>query len=153
MKRVLEKVTNKNNLDLELYRTWFNASTYFLENVTKHVESHGMTVDNFRILELLYSEKETYTLQKISEKLHIPSGSITYVVNRLVKQGYVQKKPCPTDGRASHVVLTTSGEKIIHDIVPEHVKFISSKLGHMDDEEKYTLIKLLGRIGMDSGKN
>lgn len=146
-------MANQNNLELELFRAWFNASNYFLENVTKNAESYGMTVDNFRILELLYSSKEKYTIQKLCEKLNIPSGSITYVVNRLVNQGYVKKIPCPTDGRANHVVLTTSGESVIREIVPEHVEFMSSKLGEMSIEEKHILIELIDKIGMNFDKN
>jgi MarR family 2-MHQ and catechol resistance regulon transcriptional repressor len=139
-------MTNRNTLELQLYRKWFNASKFFLEHVTTDVEGYGMTVDNFRILELLYSEDEQYTVQKISEKLHIASGSITYVVNRLVKQGYVKKEPCPTDGRASYVVLTPEGEAMIHDILPKHVEYISSKTGDISDEEKYVLIDLLDKL-------
>jgi MarR family 2-MHQ and catechol resistance regulon transcriptional repressor len=136
-----------NHLEIEFYRTLFNTSKYFMEKVTENVEGYGMTVDNFRILELLYTDEKTYTVQKISEKLHIPSGSITYVVNRLVKQGYVKKTPSPTDGRANLVVLTETGEEIIRNIIPEHVQFVSSKLGEISVEEINTFIELLRRVG------
>lgn len=136
------------NLKLEFYRTLFNISEYFLENVTKNVESYGMTVNDFRILELLHSDERIYTVQKICEELHIPNGSITYVVNRLVKQGYVQKTPSPNDGRASQVELTKTGKKMIQDILPEHVQYITSKLGEISEEDIYKLIELLVKVGI-----
>lgn len=133
--------------DLVLYRALFNLSNTFLEIVIKNVESHGMTIDNFRILELLYSETENHTIQMLSEKLQIPSGSITYVVNRLMNLDYIEKTPCPTDKRASYVNLTTAGKNTIRKIIPEHVKFISSKMEEINEEEKQLLINLLKKLG------
>lgn len=133
-------------LELELYRNWYNASHYFLDNVIKNVESHGLKVDQFRVLEFLYSHEGPHTIQKISEQLHIPSGSITYVINNLAKKDYVQKKPCPTDGRVTHVSLTATGEEMIREIVPEHIEFISSKIGKISEEEMKLLLELLGKL-------
>jgi len=133
--------------DLVLYRALFNLSNTFLKIVIKNVESHGMTIDNFRILELLYSETENHTIQMLSEKLQIPSGSITYVVNRLMNLDYIEKTPYPTDKRASYVNLTTAGKNAIRKIIPEHVKFISSKMEEINEEEKQLLINLLNKLG------
>lgn len=143
----------QHTLELALYRRWFNASKYFLETVTEDVEKYGLKVDHFRILELLYSGKEKYTIQKISEKLNIPSGSITYVINRLVKQEYIQKIPYPTDRRVTFVELTTYGEEVIGEIVPKHVGNIASKTGSLTDDEKYQLIELLDKLAICFDKN
>lgn len=143
----------QHSLELALYRRWFNVSKYFLETVTEDVEKYGLTVDHFRVLELLYSGNEEYTIQKISEKLNIPSGSITYVINRLVKQEYIQKVSCPTDRRVTFVILTEHGEEVISEIVPSHVKNIASKTGSLTQNEKYQLIELLDKLAICFDKN
>lgn len=139
------------NLKLELYRSLYKFSEYFIESVAKNVESYGMTVNEFRVLELLYSNNEkNYTVQQISDELHIPSGSITYVLNRLVKQGRVKKIPCPTDRRASYVKLTEMGREEIKQIIPEHISFIANKLEEINEKNMQTLIELLKQFGFSS---
>ncbi len=143
----------QHTLELALYRRWFNTSKYFLETVTEDFEKYGLTVDHFRILELLYSEKGKYTIHQISEKLNIPSGSITYVINRLVKQEYIQKVPCPTDRRVTFVELTEYGEEVISEIVPNHFKNIANRTSSITDEEKHQLIELLDKLAICFNKN
>jgi MarR family transcriptional regulator, 2-MHQ and catechol-resistance regulon repressor len=81
------------------------------ENIRKDVESHNISPENFMILELLYS-KGPHPVQKISETFSIPSGSVTYVVDKLEKQELVERKPNPNDRRAFNVVLTVKGETL-----------------------------------------
>lgn len=99
------------------------------------------------ILELLYS-KGPHPVQKISEKLSIPSGSITYVVDKLEKKGLVERQLSPTDRRAYHVVLTDKGAVLFDEIFPQHVEAISANLASVSDEEKEQLIILLKKIGI-----
>jgi MarR family transcriptional regulator, 2-MHQ and catechol-resistance regulon repressor len=70
------------------------ASKAVVENIRTDIESHIISNENFIILELLYS-KGPHPVQKISEILSIPSGSITYVVDKLEKKGLVERQPNP----------------------------------------------------------
>ncbi|MDF2963860.1 MAG: transcriptional regulator, partial [Paenibacillus sp.] len=110
----------QSQLDLRLFRIWAKASGAVFGNVRKDIESHGIAPENFMILELLYS-KGPHPIQKISEIFSIPSGSITYVVDKLEKKELVQRQPSPTDRRASNVVLTEKGEALFNEIFPKHV--------------------------------
>ena len=75
----------QSQIDLRLFRVWLKASKTIFDRVVKDIEKHGISPENFMILELLYN-KGPHTIQKISEKLTIPSGSITYVVDKLEKR-------------------------------------------------------------------
>ena len=135
------------NLDLRLFRVWMKASRAVVANIQKDIESHKINNENFMILELLYS-KGPHPVQKISEKFSIPSGSITYVVDKLEKKGLVERQPNPNDRRASNVVLTEEGRALFDEIFPKHVATISQNLSFISNDEKQQLIDLLKRIGM-----
>jgi MarR family 2-MHQ and catechol resistance regulon transcriptional repressor len=118
-----------------------------LDNIRKDIESYGINTENFMVLELLYS-KGPHPVQKISDRLSIPSGSITYVVDKLEKKGLVERKPNPEDRRASNVVLTEKGKELFDEIFPKHVETISRNLSFISKDEKEQLIGLLKRIGI-----
>lgn len=46
---------------------------------------------------------------------------LSHVVSRLEDRGLVQRRPCPTDGRASNVELTEAGEDVYRAATPGHV--------------------------------
>ncbi|WP_327838451.1 MarR family transcriptional regulator [Bacillus salipaludis] len=137
----------QSNLDLRLFRVWMKASRAVVANIQQDIESHKINNENFMILELLYS-KGPHPVQKISEKFSIPSGSITYVVDKLEKKGLVERQPNPNDRRASNVVLTEEGRALFDEIFPKHVATISQNLSFISNDEKEQLIDLLKRIGM-----
>lgn len=138
---------NQNDLDLRLFRIWLKASKAVITNIKNDIESHKINSENFMILELLYS-KGPHPVQKISEVFSIPSGSITYVVDKLEKKGLVERQPNPNDRRASNVVLTKEGRALFDEIFPKHVATISENLSFISKEEKELLIDLLKKIGI-----
>jgi MarR family 2-MHQ and catechol resistance regulon transcriptional repressor len=137
----------QSELDLRLFRIWTKASKTIFDNVQRDIESHGISPDHFMILELLYN-KGPHPIQKISEIFSIPSGSITYVVDKLEKNDFVKRLPSPTDRRTSNVTLTEKGEALFNEIFPKHVEIISKNISFIDNEEKLQLIQLLKKIGL-----
>lgn len=133
--------------DLRLFRIWSRASRAIFSNVGRDIESHGLSPDNFMILELLYN-KGPQPIQKISERLEIPSGSITYVIDKLEKKGYVERRQSQEDRRTSNAVLTDDGRTLFDDIFPKHTAMISRNLSVASPEEKRVLAELLKRIGL-----
>ncbi|SFB29604.1 MarR family transcriptional regulator, 2-MHQ and catechol-resistance regulon repressor [Cohnella sp. OV330] len=133
--------------DLRLFRIWSRASRAIFSNVGRDIESHGLSPDNFMILELLYN-KGPQPIQKISERLSIPSGSITYVIDKLEKKGFVERRQSQEDRRTSNAVLTDEGRALFDDIFPKHAAMISRNLSVASPEEKRALSELLKRIGL-----
>jgi MarR family 2-MHQ and catechol resistance regulon transcriptional repressor len=141
----------QSQIDLRLFRVWLKASKTIFDHVVKDVERYGISIENFMILELLYN-KGPHTIQKISEKLSIPSGSITYVVDKLEKKEFVKREPSPTDRRASNVVITDKGHSLFKEIFPQHVQVISENLSYISNEEKIQLTDFLKRIGLGASQ-
>jgi MarR family 2-MHQ and catechol resistance regulon transcriptional repressor len=135
------------NLDFKLSRVWRRSMKAVADYIQQDILNHGLTLDTFIILELLYN-MGPQSVQKISEKFSIPSGSITYVVDKLEKKELVFRQASPTDRRVSNVVLTERGRTMFDDIFPKHADVISQTFSFINDDEKRLLIDFLKKIGL-----
>ncbi|ACT01925.1 MarR family winged helix-turn-helix transcriptional regulator [Paenibacillus sp. JDR-2] len=133
-------------LDLKLIRVLRNMVNELYRSLERDIDSYGLSTENFRILELLYN-RGAQPIQKISDTFTIPSGSITYVVDKLEKKGLVERIPIPGDRRKTNVSLTAAGRSSFDNIFPKHAQFISDQLTFATDEEKFELINVMKKIG------
>jgi MarR family transcriptional regulator, 2-MHQ and catechol-resistance regulon repressor len=133
-------------LDLRLIRVMRNMAKALFRSLERDIDSYGLSLETFQILEFLYN-KGPHPIQKISDTFSIPSGSITYVVDKLEKKGFVERLPIPGDRRKTNVTLTGEGRSYFDNIFPNHVQTISANLSFATDEEKLELIELLKKIG------
>ncbi len=133
--------------ELKLFRTWLKATKTLYDNVTKDITSHGLTIENFMVLELIYNKGPQH-IQTISEKLMIPSGSITYVVNKLEKKELAKRELDENNKRYCKVLLTKKGEALFNEIFPKHVDMIVKNLESLDDSQKDQLTELLKIVGL-----
>ena len=78
----------------------------------KNIRQFGLTVSEFGVLEALL-HKGDLPVQKLGRIILVTSGSMTYIVNKLEKRGYVEKYQCRKDGRIWYVKLTDQGYRFI----------------------------------------
>ena len=63
-------------------------------------------------------------LGDLQRRILVSSGGVTWLVNRLVKRGLVERRPCADDKRARYAALTARGEAFMRRIFPEHAEAI-----------------------------
>lgn len=143
----MEQTDEQKQIDLRLIRIWLKSSKSIYDLIVQDITRHELSVENFMLLEFLYN-KGPQTIQKISQQLSIPSGSITYVVNRLESQRYVKREQCSKDRRSCNVLLTQDGQDLFQKIFPKHVEFLSDILSTLNNEEKLQLTELLKKLGL-----
>jgi DNA-binding MarR family transcriptional regulator len=85
-------------------------------------------------------------LTDLSERLVIRPASVTGVIDRLQRLGYVKRIASPTDQRSKHVTLTNSGRDLIKRVLEHHPEQIRAVLGGLDDRESADLYRLLERL-------
>ncbi len=75
-----------------------------------------------------------------------PSG-LTRSVDRLARQGLVDRRTCPEDRRGSFAVLTPAGRELMDRAVPEHAAHVDEVVGALfTPDEEATLSELLRRL-------
>jgi MarR family 2-MHQ and catechol resistance regulon transcriptional repressor len=118
--------------------------------VTAHlhaqVATHGLTLTEFGILEVLY-HKGPLLLGEVQRRILVSSGGVTYLVDRLERKGLVERRACPEDRRARYAALTGEGEKLISRIFPEHADTIARVMDSLTLEEQREATDLLRKLG------
>lgn len=116
-----------------------------LDLIEKNVRGFGLTVSEFGVLEALYHKGEM-PVQQLCKKVLVTSGSMTYIINKLEKNGYVKRHKCDRDARVWWVRLTAKGKELIAEVYPKHKEFLIEILGDMSSEDKKNLIRMLFQV-------
>lgn len=133
-------------LQLKAMMTMMRAGQYIGEFSRKNVKTYGLNITEFAVLELLY-HKGDQPIQMIGKRILIASSSITYVVDKLEKKGYVERIHCPTDRRVIFASLTDSGRALLDIIFPQHAAEMVKMFEGVSEEELQQLIDVSKRIG------
>ncbi|MBU9723249.1 MULTISPECIES: MarR family winged helix-turn-helix transcriptional regulator [Bacillaceae] len=143
-------IQNNKQLDEDLSLKLFVVLSRSLQSIKKRVEedikSFDLNPTEFAVLELLYNKGEQ-PIQKIGDKVLIASSSITYVVDKLEKKKYLERKPCPKDRRITYAAITTDGTELMNEIFPKHKTAIQEICAGLDLDEKKNLIEQLKKLG------
>ena len=118
-----------------------------LEEAHTLIEQYGLNPTEFGVLELLY-HRGRQPIQKIGQKILLRSGSMTYVVDKLEKRGFLERVFCTEDKRVTYISITEAGVELIESIFPEHAKNIESLMDGLNSEEQNTAIDLLKKLGL-----
>lgn len=139
--------SNEIKQSLKLYIVLSRANKAINEETNHFFQQNGLNPTEFAVLELLY-HKGRQPLQQIGNKILLASGSITYVVDKLEKRGYLQRVSCPSDRRVTYAEITNSGLEFMDQLFPEHEKNLHDKMSVLTAEEKETAIELLKKLGL-----
>ncbi len=105
----------------------------------KLTSAQGMVINSL-------GEENNVMFNHLGEKLNLTSATLTGIVDRLEKSGFVKRQPNPEDRRSVLVALTETGK----DILPKTQSIIVSAnkkfLNDLSVEEEIMIRGLLNRI-------
>jgi len=112
----------------------------------------GMLPSYGPVLSALFKHNGKLKMKDIAGFANRDKSTVTYLVNNLVKAGYVIKEQGREDYRETYVILTQKAwdaEKIINNI-SEHL--INTAYKDFEEEEKDQLVHLLNKMKKNFGK-
>ena len=114
--------------------------------VAHKVEEYDLTTAQFGVLEVLH-HLGPVTLGDLAEKLLVTGGNVTYVMDRLQRDGLVTRRRCSEDRRVVWAQLTDEGKSLIEEVFPGHAAYIEELVGGLDADERTELRRLLKKLG------
>ncbi len=73
--------------------------------------------------------------------------NLSRLVERLAQAGYLERRPCPEDGRGSILVLTRAGRALLRRMWPAYRAAIEDHVGRrLSEREAEQLGRLLGKL-------
>ncbi|CAN5516983.1 MarR family transcriptional regulator MhqR [soil metagenome] len=119
------------------------------EILRRDMEARGLGMKEFAVLEVLF-HKGPLSIGEIGSRVLLTSGSMTYVVDQLAKQGLVERREHPDDRRIVRVHLTKEGRRLIEEVFPAHAALIDRVMSELSEEERQFGADLLKRLGLSA---
>lgn len=122
------------------------AQQLLLQRVEEHLAPFGLSFARFELLRLLaFTRHGELPLGKIGVRLQVHPTSITSAVDRLEKQGFVERRPHPTDGRTTLAVITDAGRDVVERATKVLNDDVFSAIG-LTERESTQLYRLLEKL-------
>ena len=89
------------------------------DNIEGLLKSYGITLPRYAVLTRLYTTRTgTMTLGDIAKNLILHPTSVTSAIDRLERDGLVERKAHPTDRRAINAHITAKGRRLVDKASP-----------------------------------
>jgi DNA-binding MarR family transcriptional regulator len=83
---------------------------------------HGLPLTSYEVLMYLADSRAgKLRMGELAERLLLSRSGITRLVDRLERQGLVERQPCEDDGRGYYAVLTDAGREKLGVARPHHL--------------------------------
>jgi MarR family 2-MHQ and catechol resistance regulon transcriptional repressor len=132
---------------LKLWVVLARAHATLAAHAAADVARHGLTLTEFGILEALH-HKGPMLLGEVQRRILVSSGGITFLVDRLVDRGLVERREVASDRRARHAALTPKGTRLVREIFPQHAEAMTHAMQGLSPEEQRQAADLLKRLGV-----
>jgi DNA-binding MarR family transcriptional regulator len=116
-------------------RALFAVTARSLTELTEQV-----TIQQFRILVLL-TEEGPSRIGDIADDIGVSSSTATRSVARILRQGWIEKRPDMGSQRETYVALTASGASLVDGVMASRLVQIRAILTDMTDEQRASALQ------------
>lgn len=110
---------------------------------------HDTTLPRFDVMATLHRRRDGLSMTELSRTLLISNGNATAVVDRLVRDGLVQRIHSDADRRRITVILTPEGVRQFEALADQHRATIDRLFAGLDDEDLDMMRDVLRRLRGD----
>ena len=121
------------------------ARNVLVERTDRAVKPLGLTAQQIGVI-LMLSSRRASTPFELSRAMSYDSGSMTRLLDRLEKKGFVVRARSDADRRMVKLELTQQGEDAARQLPSLGAAVLNEQLRGFSAEEHATLINLLGRF-------
>ena len=117
----------------------------YMKWVRSRLGEGGISYARMRLLGALHCGGPQI-MSSISDELGVTRRNVTALVDALEEEGLVQRKPHPTDRRATIIELTEQGFETTKNMYEEHRAAVADLFADLSEEDRGELTRLLGSL-------
>lgn len=112
---------------------------------------HGLSLGDYEVLVHISEAPDNSTrMTDLADRLKLSPSGITRRIDGLVRDGYVERRPCPSDRRGSNAVLTEKGLLRLREAAPTHVRGVRSHfVDQLTERQLANLASALSAVVID----
>ena len=140
------RATDDHHLALKLWLRLLACTTRLESEVRMRLRAEfDTTLPRFDLMAQLDRAPKGMTLGELSQRMMVSNGNVTGLVERLVEQGLIDRRPSEKDRRAQIVTLTPEGRRFFRAMARTNANWIGEMLAELSQTDIETLLRLLGR--------
>lgn len=114
---------------------------------------HSLPLSSYEVLMVLAdSEGGRARMGELADQLLLSRSGLTRLVDRLVRQGWVERAPCEDDARGLYAAITRPGRAKLKAARPAHLDGVrASFLSKLSDSDLQALSRAWRRVGPAAG--
>lgn len=136
---------------LNAYINLMRASDSLAARLTAQLESQGLTMGQFGVLEALF-HLGPMCQKALGTKLLRSGGNITLIVDNLEKHKWVRRERQKDDRRMVTIRLTPQGQKLIAKVMPPHAEAVVKEMKRLTPAEQEELRRVCRKLGKRDGE-
>jgi DNA-binding MarR family transcriptional regulator len=111
----------------------------------RYVKSTGLSMPQFSVLMRLY-HRGGCGISDISEQLDATPAAASQMVDRLLKEGWVERAEDPNDRRAKQVTLSAKGRALIENGMEARNRWTASLLAYLPADQHAKITEALRQL-------
>jgi DNA-binding MarR family transcriptional regulator len=139
--------------ELRLWLRLFTCKEVIESEVRRRLrDSFRVTLPRFDMMAQLDRTPNGMTLGELSQRMMVSNGNVTGLVDRLVEQGVVARRPSPHDRRSQLVSLTAQGRRFFRAMARANGDWIGEMFSDLSAADIETLLRLLAKTKASARK-
>jgi DNA-binding MarR family transcriptional regulator len=139
--------------ELGAWRAFLRAHSHL--NRTLEAEllaEHDLPLASYDVLlQLAETEGRRLRMTELADRVLLSRSGLTRLVDRLERDGLVERTACPSDARGTNAVLTEAGLRRLREAAPTHLRGISEHVtSRLTEDELDELQRLMLKLGVGS---
>ncbi len=133
-------------LELRLWLRMLTCSTVIQSEIRRRLQAQfGVTLPRFDLMAQLEKAPDGLTLGQLSRRMMVSNGNVTGLVERLSRDGLLERRANAADRRSALVALTENGRTTFAAMAKAHGEWIADFFRDLSDADIERLMSLLGR--------
>jgi DNA-binding MarR family transcriptional regulator len=110
--------------------------------------SHGIPLSSYEVLITLQAAPgKKLRMAELADRALLSRSGMTRLVDRLERDGMLERNNCSSDARGTYAVLTAKGEELLARARPAHLDDVRERfLRHFEEDELTTLARWWDRV-------
>jgi DNA-binding MarR family transcriptional regulator len=139
--------------ELRLWLRLFTCKEVIESEVRRRLrDTFDVTLPRFDLMAQLDRTPKGMTLGELSQRMMVSNGNVTGLVDRLVEQGLINRRPSPKDRRAQIVSLTGRGRKFFRTMARDNADWIGEMFADLSAADIDALMRLLAKTKASARK-
>ena len=111
------------------------------------VAEHDLPLPSYDVLvQLSEAPGRRLRMTELADRVLLSRSGLTRLVDRLARDGLVERQACPDDARGTLAVLTDAGLDRLRTAWPTHLRGVAAHLGRLSPAEVEQLTLLMAKL-------